>query len=729
MHSRFTRLIFISLVITITSVLVSNSQPVKRVLLEQHTGAWCGWCVDGSYVMDQLLEQYPNQIIGCKLHNGDAMVIPETDIIEGALSIASWPSGTIDRKIFGGVYKQNRGDWKTLCETSIAELPKVDIEMVYSINESTRELTATIRATMLETMSDELRFNVFVLEDSCSGTGTGWNQANYLSHLAGFENNPYYNLPNPIVGYQHMKVVRVMLGGAWGIKGEFATPALEGKTYTHNFTYTLDAGWKIKDIHAIGLIQVNATNNKEVLNAAKGTKDVTISIPSYELTSESPVYKKVVNQGTPFTKNYTLKNETDASVTYIVTASKSQRTPADWNVNLVPPTSFEGKVKSTAASIEITVEAQQTANFELQLTPGPTRGIGDATMNLEIKNEPASVKTLRCIKAASEELESFEVISPTEAQYSMNGILKTLGYNDFFEISPVEFEEFISGFPNKKIIVWNTGVFSSPSQSDISTMFEALNANIPMVLYGNQIVSGLGNDNSLGYFGVEYNGFSLQGYGKEPWRVWLSGVANDPISGDFGSSTEGNLIQYLITLMKITNWSTTHPVLHFSNTGKFVKWNGTKNDTLDIPGEEAIFGVRIVNNGNLVFLSSITPFVIKDANKRNKLVDNSIKWVLGMLDVDEEYKSENMEFSFDVSPNPVESSSMISYNLKGNRPEKLKFILYDNLGNELKVINNENVFPGEHIIPLGSEELSSGSYRLASYIGGKVFSIPVLITR
>jgi hypothetical protein len=38
------------------SVNLIAQQPVKRVLLEQYTGAWCGWCVDGSVVMDELIK-------------------------------------------------------------------------------------------------------------------------------------------------------------------------------------------------------------------------------------------------------------------------------------------------------------------------------------------------------------------------------------------------------------------------------------------------------------------------------------------------------------------------------------------------------------------------------------------------------------------------------------------------------------------------------------------------
>jgi hypothetical protein len=110
------------------------------------------------------------------------------------------------------------------------------------------------------------------------------------------------------------------------------------------------------------------------------------------------------------------------------------------------------------------------------------------------------------------------------------------------------------------------------------------------------------------------------------------------------------------------------------------------------------------------------------------MVDNSIKWVLGLLDVDEEF-DKNTDFSMEISPNPVESSSMIIYRFGGTHTANMKFVLYDNLGNKVSVINKDNVSPGEYQIPLNTEALSSGSYRLAGYVNGKVITIPVVITR
>jgi len=261
-------LLLISL--TIFSFFQFNTEAqVKRVLLEQFTGSWCGWCVDGSYVMNQLLEEYPDQVIGCKIHNGDSMVIAEEAIVKGPLGITGFPMGSIDRRAYGGSIGLSRTSWKAACESFMALPPKADIQLAYSVNEETRQLYATVFCTMLETVNLTLKFNVYVLEDSVSGEGTGWDQSNYLSGREGYEDNPYYNLPSKIVGYQHMKVVRAMLGGSWGA-GDIPNPAQAGEIYTHDFIFDIPEGLKLEHLHFIGFVQVDEANNKEILNSAIG---------------------------------------------------------------------------------------------------------------------------------------------------------------------------------------------------------------------------------------------------------------------------------------------------------------------------------------------------------------------------------------------------------------------------------------------------------------------------
>src|SRR4051812_47079920 len=40
----------------------------RHVMLEEFTGAWCGWCVRGSLAIHNLDEKYPGQVIPVAVH-------------------------------------------------------------------------------------------------------------------------------------------------------------------------------------------------------------------------------------------------------------------------------------------------------------------------------------------------------------------------------------------------------------------------------------------------------------------------------------------------------------------------------------------------------------------------------------------------------------------------------------------------------------------------------------
>jgi hypothetical protein len=95
----------------VASITAGTNAQIKNVLLEQNTGAWCGWCVDGTVVMDEILELYGDQVIGVKVHGGDAMEIPEQSVIGMVLGLTGtiWLSGQEGDVITGGLGENIEG--------------------------------------------------------------------------------------------------------------------------------------------------------------------------------------------------------------------------------------------------------------------------------------------------------------------------------------------------------------------------------------------------------------------------------------------------------------------------------------------------------------------------------------------------------------------------------------------------------------------------------------------
>ena len=696
------KMLFFSVFFVILLSLAGNAQ-VKRVLLEQYTGAWCGWCVDGTYIMDQLIEEYPDQVIGVKLHYGDSMQIETYSEISAVLGIHAFPSGSIDRKSFGGKVPQSRSNWKSYCESQMAQPAKVEVNVTYNINTATRQLMVKVFANMLTTVYDPLKFNVIITEDSVSGEGKGWDQHNYLSHRSGYEGHPYYDQPSTIVGYQHMKVVRAYLGGAWGVQGSFERPAKQGKVYTHEFSYTLPDNWKIEHLHIIGLVAVDAPAVKEILNLAYGTE----SEASLLLTSTGESIG-VADEGAPFSRKFTLKNISSSQKTFKITSSKSERTPEDWSVTIPELT------KNT-----VTLEPDDTFDFTLNLEPGATIGIGDAEVTVEDTEDPDAFKGLGNITVYSAKITDIEVVDAGEKIYGITPILKNLGYEKFFQLTPSEYNDVSTKLLNQNHVIWNTGSQSSLNAEEVQDVKIAMDNKIPVFVCGNHAVySLLTDDILLNYFGANYYGYSTQGYGSAPWQVWFSAVEGDPISAPLGDAIEGNLIKYLVTLVNpISN--NTYPFIHFKYDGYRVVYNNGKKDTFDVKAEDANFGIRVDNDGYRAVMLSITPYVLINRNQRNTLIDRIMKWLdHEVMDV-EDFVIDSDEFTV----YPIPAADNVTFRFEAELPQSIK--IYNTLG----ILVDEITSLSEGELSYNTSSLSTGVYTAVLQGEKKTYTTKFTIVR
>jgi hypothetical protein len=675
-------LLFASAIIFLFS-LTANAQ-VKRVLLEQYTGAWCGWCVDGTVIMDEIITAHPDRVIGIKLHSGDNMEMPLTKPITSGLGVRAYPSGSIDRKRFGNAVPQSRGQWKGYCESQLAQPAKVEVNVTYNINKKNRQLMVKVYANMITTLFDPLRFNVIIIEDSVSGKGKGWDQSNYLSNRDGYENNPYYNQPRKIVGYQHMKVVRAYLGGAWGIQGTFEKPAQQGKVYVQDFNFTIPDNWKLEHLHIIGLVQIEAPAVKEILNCAYGVEGKA----SIELTSTGDS-KGLGDVGLPFVKKFTLKNVAAEKKTFRIYTSRSERTPVDWLITI-----------PELQSKNVTLAPDATFDFSLTMEPSATIGIGDANVIVEDTKDPKAFKGQGRITVYSARMSNIEIIPGGELAYALTPLLNYMGFDNFFQLTPDDYAE-ISTKLNRKNLIWNLGSATSLTAAGVQSVKEAIDSKIPVFICGNHSVFSLNNGAILTpYFGCSYNGYSTQGFGSAPWQVWFSAVDNDPITGSFGNSIEGNLIKYLVTLVKITDSQKTTPIMHFKNDGQHVVVQNNKRDTFNIKGEDAVFGVKVDNGQSRYVLLSITPYVLTDQNIRRRLIARIIRWInYDVMDVED-----NTEISdFSVAPIPAQDNVTFNFSTSANTTIRI----YNSMGmlvDEIHDLNTGNMYF------YNTSSLSSGVY-------------------
>lgn len=236
---------------SVHAIYTVSSKPAKKTLLEQGTGAWCQFCPDGAVRFMQLISSNPN-VLGYTVHDYDAMSNDQTDSINTLAS--GFPTGYIDRFKFLNQpdVDISRTQWSTFATTRNNMAVPFGLTMTHSYDAWTRTVTVQLAADSKINANDRnYRFGIVVVQDSMSGTGSGWDQANYYNTQSG---HPYYQAGNPIVGYQHRYVGRWWPLGVWGANGSIPQSVTNGSTYNQTYTFTLPNDYDQNRIYIYGLV-------------------------------------------------------------------------------------------------------------------------------------------------------------------------------------------------------------------------------------------------------------------------------------------------------------------------------------------------------------------------------------------------------------------------------------------------------------------------------------------
>ncbi len=237
---------------------VLTTVPAKNVLIEEGTGAWCGYCPDGALRLGQIIDAYPN-VIGVSIHDNDAMDISEGNTVNSTY-LSGFPSGLVDRYLFRYFSKveKNRGLWDSLAVLRGDMVVPVSVTCTNTFAPANRQLVVDMTANFFGDDIADYRVNCYIVEDSVSGTGTGWDQHNYYSsatYAVGGPSHYYYNFGDPIIGFQHMHVLRKMLGGAWGTDLVIPDTVTANQVFNKQYTYTVPSAWDANNLKVVAVVQ------------------------------------------------------------------------------------------------------------------------------------------------------------------------------------------------------------------------------------------------------------------------------------------------------------------------------------------------------------------------------------------------------------------------------------------------------------------------------------------
>ncbi|MEC3876701.1 T9SS-dependent choice-of-anchor J family protein [Chryseobacterium salviniae] len=252
---------------------VSQNSP-KKVLIEEGTGTWCGWCPRGAVAMNYMKNNYPDNFIGIAVHNNDPMLVPEYNSGTG---INAFPGMNVDRWFFNqDVYTDEMVDHVNARKNLV-----VPAELNASGTLAGNSLTFNASVTFRTFYNNaNFRLAAVLVEDGVTGTTTGYRQSNYYAGggsgvMGGFE-----SLPNPVPAsqMQYDHVGRMLLGGYAGQAGSVPSIITDGQVVNYTFNAVIPSTYNTSKLKAV-LLLLDATTG-EVVNARSfilgtlGTSDI-----------------------------------------------------------------------------------------------------------------------------------------------------------------------------------------------------------------------------------------------------------------------------------------------------------------------------------------------------------------------------------------------------------------------------------------------------------------------
>ncbi|NQX80541.1 MAG: Omp28-related outer membrane protein [Flavobacteriaceae bacterium] len=231
--------------ITITSI---ESTHTTKVMVEDYTGTWCGWCPRLAYALEQTVELNGN-IIPVALHNDNDMRYSDFDILASNFNITGYPSGRINRTI----------EWNESTSHPISllkERKKCGLAINSSI--SGQNIDVEIKVHYDITEEDEQKLVVYLLEN-----GLVYPQSNYLNDDM---SSPYYNLGEYISGFVHNHTARATFTDPLGDLIPSSDTETDD-TYTVNLSINIPSS--IENVNSLEIVAFVVDANKSVVNVQK----------------------------------------------------------------------------------------------------------------------------------------------------------------------------------------------------------------------------------------------------------------------------------------------------------------------------------------------------------------------------------------------------------------------------------------------------------------------------
>lgn len=222
-----------------------DASMVRRIVVEEATGEWCGWCPRGLVGLEMMKERYPSQFIAISCHQGDEL--QSDDYLPFFNQVESFPSCIVDRRQTGDPYF----DIERLFQSEAA----ADNRMGFDVSATLSEENLTVQTHSTIWSSEDipalnLSLAFVVTEDGV----VGQYQKNSYSGAEGIEMGGWESLPSIVPNPVFNDVAR---GIAPSYEGTpcFSGMLVSGDRQEFDYQFPLPAAVQhTNQIHVIALL-------------------------------------------------------------------------------------------------------------------------------------------------------------------------------------------------------------------------------------------------------------------------------------------------------------------------------------------------------------------------------------------------------------------------------------------------------------------------------------------
>lgn len=259
------RLLSLLFVVAFCLQVSADEKYPRKIVMEEGTGTWCGWCVRGIETIKLMSEKYPDNFIGIALHYGDEM--EDIENYSSVLYCIEW---------FPGCLINRRGseteDVDFFLEEEIVKALKDDavakIEAIASFTDDTQKsvLVKTKTTFGFDSSSANYKIAYVVMEDNVGP----YEQGNYYSGLVLDSSDYMYEWTTKAssLSITFNDVARGIYPSASGESGSVPSTVETGVANEYEFTVNLPP--TVSDPKNISIVTLLLDGDSgEILNADK----------------------------------------------------------------------------------------------------------------------------------------------------------------------------------------------------------------------------------------------------------------------------------------------------------------------------------------------------------------------------------------------------------------------------------------------------------------------------